>query len=649
MSKTLTVYLAADVSKLNSGLTKGQRGLKDFEDGSSSLGSKLSGMVGPAMIGAAAAAGAFAVSLAVDGVKAALEDEKAVAKLSTTMNNLGFPEQTANVLSFIDGLQRASGVSEDMLRPAFERLAIATGDVGLAQTNLQLAMDISAGTGKSLEAVANALGKAYEGNTGALGKLGTGIDKAVLKTGDMDAITKQLGDTFRGQAAASAETFGGKMARLSVAFDELKESFGTGFLEGISSASGGVDDLTTQMAALEPKLKLIGQMTGEGVVGMLDLAASVVVLYDAMSKLTENNAFFGFVAKVTDSLNPLSKAAAALKNVASWFSGEDEWQRAGATAADMAASIDYTAKATTKLTPTIHGLTDAQKKAAEVNKLLQDRYEATLDIFNSAKSVLGGATRELQKWNDEIDSFITTTAGKITSGIDIGAAFDKATSEAGKAAGLTTVKAFQDQLTQSLKFGNSLQKLKSSGAEDNLIQQVASVGPEAGVALVDELVQSGMIPEIQAQLNDVEASAKWLAGALVPPFLIEGQNAARGAVVSALIEFQSAQSMLEDAGKAIGKSLGKGMLDEIKKAIKEAQEALQNMQGGKTYVAATGQDYTAPGGAQMGFQEANFFDIAAYNSNSAYLNAGQDIGRVILQSNNRNGWWETPTITPVLG
>jgi hypothetical protein len=308
MSKTLTVYLAADVSKLNSGLNRGKRQLKDFEDSSTSLGSKLSGMVGPAMLAATAAAGAFAVSMAIDGVQAAVADEKAVAKLSTTLKNLGFESQTSNVLSFIDSLQRATGVSEDMLRPAFERLAIATGDVGTAQTSLQLAMDISAGTGKSMEAVANALGKAYEGNTGALGKLGTGIDKAVLKTGDMQAITQELSKTFDGQAAAAADTFGGKLARLSVGFEELKESFGAGFLDGLTKSSGGIDGLMTQMQMLEPQMKALGVTTGQLASNVITLGGDAAALWNVFTNFSDNNAFVRTLMTIANHLTPLSWA-----------------------------------------------------------------------------------------------------------------------------------------------------------------------------------------------------------------------------------------------------------------------------------------------------------------------------------------------------
>ena len=653
MSKTLTVYLAADVSKLNSGLARGKRGLKDFEDGSSSLGSKLSGMVGPAMIGAAAAAGAFAVSLAVDGVKAAIEDEKAVAKLSTTLKNLGFESQTAKVLSFIDGLQRATGVSEDMLRPAFERLAISTGDVGAAQTSLQLAMDISAGTGKSLESVANALGKAYDGNTGALGKRGTGIDKAVLKSGDMQTITQELSKTFEGQAAAAADTFGGKLARLSVGFNELKESFGTGFIDGLSESAGGIDGLMTQMQMLEPQMKALGVTTGQVASNVITLGGDAAALWNVFTNFSDNNAFVRTLMTIANHLTPLSWAFEAVTFAAEKLGIVTETKLTGIdllTNNGKFKAINDMNRLYETNTNVLTANAAATQKATAAQKVLEDRYQATLQVFNLAKTKLSEATHELEKWNSEIDSFVSTTANKITSGLNIGTAFEAATSEAGKAAGLTTAKAFQEQMAKALKFGNLLQKLKSSGAKDNLIQQVADVGPEAGAALAEDLIQSGLIPTLQSQLDQVQAEAATLAASMVPPFLLEGQSAARGAVAAALIEFQSAQTALEIAGKAAGKSFGAGLLDEIEKAIKDAQAALQNVKGG-TGVTAVGQDFTAyPGGSGLSAQEANMFDIAAYNANyaAALLNTGSDIDRVLRQSNNRNGWYEMPTVTPVL-
>jgi hypothetical protein len=170
--------------------------------------------------------------LAIDGVKAAIEDEAAQAKLAKTLENVTGATDAAvkSTEDYILQTSLAFGVADDDLRPSLERLVRATKDVEEAQKLQSLALDISAGSGKSLEAVSNALGKAYEGNTASLGRLGIGIDSAELKTMDLNSITQRLSDTFGGQAQAKTETYQGKMDKLTVAFNEAKESVGAALL-----------------------------------------------------------------------------------------------------------------------------------------------------------------------------------------------------------------------------------------------------------------------------------------------------------------------------------------------------------------------------------------------------------------------------------
>jgi hypothetical protein len=91
-------------------------------------------------------------------------------------------------------------------------------------------MDISTATGKPLEAVANSLGKAYDGNTAALGKLGIGLSAAELKTMSFTQVQGRLTDLFGGAAAANADTYSGRIARMQIAFDEAKETIGFALL-----------------------------------------------------------------------------------------------------------------------------------------------------------------------------------------------------------------------------------------------------------------------------------------------------------------------------------------------------------------------------------------------------------------------------------
>jgi hypothetical protein len=111
-----------------------------------------------------------------------------------------------------------------------QRLALSTKDTGRAQELLALALDVSKGSGKDLETVANALGKAQDGNTTSLGRLGLGLSKAELATLSFEQLQTKLSDLFGGAAARNAQTFQGRIEVLRNGFNEAKEAVGTALL-----------------------------------------------------------------------------------------------------------------------------------------------------------------------------------------------------------------------------------------------------------------------------------------------------------------------------------------------------------------------------------------------------------------------------------
>lgn len=232
-SRTLKLSILADVDQLKKSLAQANG---DVDDSSSKMG-EFSKKAGLAFAAAAAAAGAYAVKLAVDGVKAAIEDEAAQVRLANALKTAtGATEaQIKATENQITKMSLATGVSDDKLRPALQRIALSTGDLSKAQDLLAVAMDTAQATGKPLETVANAIGKAYDGNTAALGKLGIGLSAAELKTMSFTDVQKKLTDLFGGAAAANANTFQGRMDRLKVTFDEAKESIGYKLLPIIQS------------------------------------------------------------------------------------------------------------------------------------------------------------------------------------------------------------------------------------------------------------------------------------------------------------------------------------------------------------------------------------------------------------------------------
>jgi hypothetical protein len=222
---------------------------------------------------AGAAVAAFAVKLGVDAVKAAAAEQVAIERLDQALINANQSMNLDGVETFIDGMARSTGVADDMLRPAMIQLVNATQDTTKAQDLLSLALDISAGSGRDLTAVTTALSRAALGQTTALRRLGVPLSDAAVKSKDLGTITAELTGTFRGQAARAAGTYQGQVARLGVAFGELQEALGTGFLDGINSSEDSTRDLTSAMQDLEPIVSGLGESIGTQVQGLGDLAA----------------------------------------------------------------------------------------------------------------------------------------------------------------------------------------------------------------------------------------------------------------------------------------------------------------------------------------------------------------------------------------
>jgi hypothetical protein len=221
-TRTLKLSILADVDDLKKKLGEADKAVETNANKVSDFGKKAA----KAFAVAAVAATAYAGKLLIDGVRAAIEDEKANAQLAATLTNVaGATDNTIkSVLAYSRATELATGVTEDELRPSLNRLAIATKDANEAMRLQKIALDVAAGSGKGLDAVTTALAKAFEGNTTSLGRLGIGLSAAELKTMSFEDITKSLSNTFGGQADVAANTFEGRIKRLQLTFEDARDS-----------------------------------------------------------------------------------------------------------------------------------------------------------------------------------------------------------------------------------------------------------------------------------------------------------------------------------------------------------------------------------------------------------------------------------------
>jgi hypothetical protein len=223
----------------NKGLKKGQKEVSTFEKRIKSFAKTF--------------AAAFSVTALTRfsraAVKAFMDDERAAKSLEVQLKNTGYQFSSPAVELYIANLQKATGVLDDELRPAFQQLLTVTGSITTSQSALNTAMDVSAATGRSLSQVTTALSRAYAGNTAGLSRLGAGLDKTLLKAGNMDDIMAELNKKFSGQALARLDTYAGKMGLLAAAAADSQEIIGKGLLDALTALGddNSIEGLTNNM------------------------------------------------------------------------------------------------------------------------------------------------------------------------------------------------------------------------------------------------------------------------------------------------------------------------------------------------------------------------------------------------------------------
>ena len=226
--------MAISIPIISTFSAKGIRKAKEEFKSLEGVGKKTGFILSKAAIGATAAfAGLAAGAVAVGGflfqaAKAADADRKSQIDLAKTAEKFAKANkaQVAGLESTIEALMLATGIADDDLRPSLGRLIRSFKNTDKASRAMKIALDISGRTGKDLESVVEAMGKAADGSNTALLRLGTGLSKADLKGKSLDEVMALLETRFKGGAADAANTFEGRMDRLRARFGEIFEEVG---------------------------------------------------------------------------------------------------------------------------------------------------------------------------------------------------------------------------------------------------------------------------------------------------------------------------------------------------------------------------------------------------------------------------------------
>lgn len=272
-------------------------------------GAKTGFALKKALVPAIAVVGALAAGLGF-AVKAASEDQKAQELLAQQLRTsaMATDEAIASNEQFISSMSKAFAVADDDLRPAMANLVRSTGSVEVAQTLMNSALDIAAATGKDLETVTLALGKAANGQTAALTKLDPSLKGVIDSSSTLDDITGALAVSFGGAASVAANTFEGRMKGMTIALDETKESIGAALLPALL----GLLNILKPVAdwAQENTRVFLIIIATIGTLAVAVIAANVAMkIYEATLILTK---FATIALNAATSANPYVLVAAAI-------------------------------------------------------------------------------------------------------------------------------------------------------------------------------------------------------------------------------------------------------------------------------------------------------------------------------------------------
>jgi hypothetical protein len=573
-------------------------------------------------------------------VKAAAADQKAQQQLALALKNVGLERDAATSEALIQRLQSEFGIVDDLLRPAYQSLAIATRDTAEAQRLLNLSLDISAATGKDLGSVTTALSRAYLGNNTALSRLGVGISKADLKAKSFYEITTDLQNTFKGSATAAANTFQGSMDKLGVASANVSEIIGTSLIDALKGLGdeNSVDDLAASMERVAQRTGDI--IRGVGVLinklkqlpGMPDFSVLYDISYLRLLEKIGSNSRAGSAggfpqgppADLTRQFaNPQSKSDKVAKDTLKINKESLKLAKARATFDLQKIQIEAALKG--KISEEDKIRLKLMKAIEEENLTNIEKYQKALTVAQEKSAELAKALTAIQsidtgnpfsKWPDYVKTAIeltnTVAQASLQAGIAAGAKLSEALSGARYAAqGAAAAQAAADAAAIAGTYGSATSSATAAiAAQTKAAQEAAAAqakaAQEAAAAQMATITagskaqQDAFAAQLKAQQDALTAQSKAQLEALQQRLSEEAaayKEAAEAAAAAAMAALDTGASAGVSGSLAKIASEAAAQAAAAAAAEAAAAQAAGSVMGGNTTkieVTVTGDPFTDP-------------------------------------------------------
>jgi len=344
----------------------------------------------------------------------AIDDQKAQALLAEQLRNStgATQRQIDAVEDLIDKTARATGVADDQLRPALGNLVRAFGDTDKATKVLNTALDISAATGRDLETVTIALGRAASGNVGSLSRLGIPLDENVKKSKDFNAALQALNEQFGGAAAARAETYAGKLDRARVAISEAGESIGSAFIPVVEKSATAIAGTVNKLGEINNATGgAIGKFAAFGTVG-LGVVSTLSLMAGQAIKLRDR-----FTTLGDDGERSLTKLGSAAKYAGLAISAIGLSEAVFGVMNEISDASGKTERALQDLTIALNAV-DSRKIVEQFRNLVkeQDGFRALSNIwtdFGKEVKIVGGeASRDIEEIDKAFNKLLKQSGPK---------------------------------------------------------------------------------------------------------------------------------------------------------------------------------------------------------------------------------------------
>lgn len=567
----LIAEVRADISQYSAQMATARgETAKLASEGSSNM-SKFASVGKTALLGL----GAVAVAAGVLGVKAAMEQEEATARLGKAIENSG--QSFSRYKDEIAQAEKAAinlGFADEDLDTSLAKLVPVTANVHEGVKLMGLAEDIARGRHIDLSAATDILVKVQTGHVAMLAKIGINTKDATGATISQEEAIKRLSALYGGQASTYAETFAGKLAVLEAKAGEVAEKIGFFLIPIITGLGGALADSITWLTEHKEVAMVLAVVVGGVLVAAMTayiatsliafattgalgvaLSALVTLALTAAAGLESLAVALG-VSMTVATGGAILAVAAVVGLVAVVAGGEGPYERLTAAGDKWAAS---TIKQAAALTGTDAGLVSLKASQRLLSSAMDDQNAAIKR--NEQAHLQGKITLEESNLGNQKHS--ETILRLKTEYDDLTPAVKKAQAahDASVAQAVAVRGALDSIAAGTLKVADaSVEELKAIQAVTNAM--LAAQGGEIGYA--------------QAQLNASDAQAKLTALQNSGTATVDQLTAATLAVQSANLQAAAAAIKLSDDNATMAQVLqtqGVGGLQAMIVKLEEQQSA----------------------------------------------------------------------------